>query len=51
MCFLNSINAGVAFEKLEYFEELFLIEKGYTRKLNYEVTEKIRKFAASCFYL
>lgn len=48
--FLNGINAGVAFEKLEYFEELFLIKKGCTKKLNYEVTETIRKFAAS-FYL
>lgn len=27
VCFLNAINAGLAFEKLKYFEESILMEK------------------------
>lgn len=42
VCYLNAISAGVAFEKLEYFEELFLMKKGCARKLNCEVTETIK---------
>lgn len=43
MCFLNAINAEVAFEKLKYFEESTRMKKrGCIRKLNYEVAEAIK---------
>ena len=42
MCFSNGIRAEVAFEKLEYFEELFLMKKDCTKKLNYEVAEMVK---------
>lgn len=46
---MNGIDAVVAFEKLGYFEELFLTKKDCIRKLNYEVAEEVKKFIASCF--
>lgn len=42
MCFLNSIRLGVAFEKPDYFEELFLMKKDCTKKLNYEVADMVK---------
>lgn len=48
---MNGIRVGVAFEKLEYLEVLFLMKNDCTKKLNYVVAEMIKKLPVSCFSL